>query len=356
MVPEKSSIGLKKKHAPILAIAFCMLLPALTGSSVLNARHTAFDNQPGRSFAVTSDLWRVDGVNFPVYDRSSEKQAIFNIGNPFNVFTGHAGMTTQTRFLSGTITSSLWHSISEKQADPELVSRLGEVFAGRVDFGRLGRGDRFEVIYDVQYAEGKRIGLGDIRAVVLASDGEAHQAFRFSFHGTTGYYDENGRNLQKAFLESPLMNARISSGFQDRRLHPIKKVYRRHPAIDYAAPAGSPVMSVGGGIVTDKGYSRSSGNYIKIRHSGTYSSFYLHLSAFSESIKINKPVRKGEIIGFVGSTGWSTGPHLDFRFMKNGRYVDYASADLPAGNPVDTDCLPQFRQNVAQYHKQLASV
>ena len=296
MVPEKPSIGLKIKHAPILAIAFCMLLPALT---------------------VTA---------------------------------------TETRLLSGTITSSLWHSISEKQADPELVSLLGEVFAGRVDFGRLRRGDRFEVIYDVQYAEGKRIGLGDIRAVVLASDGEAHQAFRFSFHGTTGYYDENGRNLQKAFLESPLMSARISSSFQDKRLHPIKKVYRRHPAIDYAAPAGSPVMSVGDGVVTDTGYSRSSGNYIKIRHPDSYASFYLHLSSVAKNIKKNTPVRKGAIIGFVGSTGWSTGPHLDFRFMKNGRYVDYASADLPAGKPVDADCLTQFRQNVERYHKQLASV
>ncbi|MFH0997489.1 MAG: hypothetical protein V1844_18620 [Pseudomonadota bacterium] len=134
-------------------------------------------------------------------------------------------MTTQTRFLSGTITSSLWHSISEKQADPELVSRLGEVFAGRVDFGRLRRGDRFEVIYDVQYAEGKRIGLGDIKTAMLASDGATRQAVRFSFHGTTGYYDENGHNLKKAFLESPLMNARISSSFQDKRA----SSHGRHP-------------------------------------------------------------------------------------------------------------------------------
>ena len=351
---ENSSIEPRQSLSTLLnpygVPATVLLETAKLAASVFDVRRI----KPGRPYTVARDPGRAGKVRYLIYDHSVDTYVVFDLGEPLNVYTGQKELQTQTRLLAGTITTTLLDAITEQRADPGLVSGLNELFAGRVDLRSLSQGDGFAVIYDVQYAAGKQVALGDIKAAVLTCDGAVQLAFQFSHHGTTGYYDETGRNVQKAFLESPLMYTRVTSGFMDSRLHPIKKVYLRHPAIDYAAPAGTAVMSVGDGVVSDTGYSRSAGNFIKVEHPGPYASLYMHLSAVADGIKLNTQVDKGDIIGFVGSTGLATGPHLDFRFLLKERYVDYTDVDLPTGEPVDADCLDRFRQKVIGYHTRLS--
>lgn len=304
----------------------------------------------GRRYTVVRESSDGQRVKYFIYDQAPETFVVFDFDETVRVYPVRKSLKVRTRRVSGVIDTSMWDAFAARQMNPNLVLQLADIFASKIDFRRLQAGDRFDLAYEERFAGGKPIDSGTIQMAVLISGGHAYQAFRFkSPDGRIGYYDENGRNVQKAFLMSPLKYTRVTSGFAERRLHPIKNLYERHPAIDYAAPAGTPVMSVSDGIVSKTSYCPTGGKYITIRHSGSYTSQYLHLSAFKSDIAKNAVVTKGEVIGFVGSTGLATGPHLDFRFMKNGRYVDFASVELPSGEPVATECRQQFERKVAKY-------
>jgi len=346
----RSGQSLRTMLRPFPVPASAIFKAAAISKSVFDVRNII----AGRPYSVVLDSKSGRRVKYLIYDQSPEKYVVFDFGKPMRVYTGRKLIETKIRMVSVTVTTSLWNAFAEKRLNPDLVLRLADVFASKTDFRRLHKGDHFRVIYEEQYAEGKPVGIGAIKAAALTDGDKIHQAFQFSHHGAVGYYDEEGRNLENAFLISPLTYTRISSGFSEKRLHPIKKSYRRHPAIDYAAPAGTPVMSIGEGIIMEIGRSRTAGKYIKVKHPGPYISEYGHLSSFEKGIKMNSPVKKGDIIGFVGSTGLATGPHLDFRFMKNGRYVNYFCAKLPAGQPVDAECQKRFDQTVSQYASKLS--
>jgi murein DD-endopeptidase MepM/ murein hydrolase activator NlpD len=309
----------------------------------------------GRPYTIIRDSKRGLRVKYLIYDQNSKKYIVFDFGNPLRVYAGRKALEIKIRFVPGTITTSLWNAFAEQRLNPDLVLRLADLFANKVDFHKLRKGDHFKLIYEEMHAEGRLVGIGAIKAAVLTIGGNIQQAFQFRHHdGKVGYYDENGLNFQKAFLKSPLKHTRVSSGFSEKRLHPVKKSYRRHPGIDYAAPAGTPVMSVGDGIIGEIGYSRTAGKFIKIKHPGPYVSQYFHLSSIENGIEMNSPVNKGDIIGLVGSTGLATGPHLDFRFKKNDRYVDFLSVPLPSGKSVDIVCKERFNQIVSQYISKLS--
>lgn len=238
------------------------------------------------------------------------------------------------RFISGTIDNSLYQTLVELNASIVLSGELAEVFAWQIDFYTIQKGDRFYVMYEELFVSGNKAGIGNIIAAKFIHKNNPFYAFLFKQNGRYEYFDEDGSSLQKEFLKAPLKYRRISSGYSGRRLHPILRVYTPHKGIDYAAAVGTPVQSVGDGIVLQVGRNGPAGRMIKIRHNSVYSSAYLHLSGYAKGIRKGVKVKQAQLIGYVGSSGRSTGPHLDFRFWKNGSLVNYLTQKFPASKAV----------------------
>jgi murein DD-endopeptidase MepM/ murein hydrolase activator NlpD len=257
--------------------------------------------------------------------------------------------------VEGTIRDSLYHSAAEEGIDLDLVAALADVFAWDIDFFvDLRAGDRYSVLYEQRFRNGVFIGTGRILAAHFDNAGTRYEAYLYQVPGTgAGYYDRGGRSLRRQFLKSPLRYTRISSGFSRSRLHPIFKVYRPHLGVDYAAPAGTPVAAVGDGRVVSAGWSKGFGRCVEIRHNGSYASAYGHLCRFAPGIRQGAAVKQGQIIGYVGSTGWATGPHLDFRFKQDGRPVNPMHVRFPTADPVPRQHLAAFREHAARLEGEL---
>jgi len=251
-----------------------------------------------------------------------------------------------TESVAGIIESSLFVAVEDTGEKPELALRLAEIFAWDVDFMLdIRAGDSFQAIVEKRHRKGEFTGYGKILAAEFINQGTVSRGFRFEDDsGRPEYYDAQGKNLRKAFLKTPLRFTRISSGFTRSRLHPIKKVRMPHPGVDYAAPKGTPVKTIGDGTVLARAYSGANGNYIKVRHSSVYETVYLHLSKFARGIKKGKRVKQGQVIGYVGSTGLATGPHLDFRVKKNGRYINPRYLKAPAAAPLPKGKKEEFQR------------
>lgn len=246
--------------------------------------------------------------------------------------------------VSATISYSLNSTVRKIGEKNELAFRLADIFAWDIDFIRdIHSGDQFRVLVEKKYRNGKLCGYGKIKAAFFTNRGTTYKAFLHTDNeGISGYYDEQGNSLQKAFLKAPLAYSRISSKFTNKRLHPILKRYRAHKGVDYAAPTGTPIKTVGDGIITDLGYSKSTGNYIRIRHFNGYTTRYYHMSGFTKGMKRNKRVLQGEKIGYVGATGLATGPHLCFGLKKNGKYIDPLNYRAPSAKPVRQEEMDIF--------------
>lgn len=243
--------------------------------------------------------------------------------------------------------SSLVAAVNARGENVLLAMALADVFGGDIDFNNdLQVGDSFEVVFEKKYSEGEFAGYGPVLAAEFRNDGRILRAVRFQPPGgEPGYYDEQGRSLKRFFLRSPLkFEPRISSGFSYRRLHPVTKRWAAHPAIDYVAPHGSPVIAVAAGTVTRAGYAGAAGNMVTIRHNNGYESSYLHLSAFGKGIRPGVRVAQGDTIGRVGRTGRVTGVHLDYRLKKDGRWVNplHEHRRLPPGEPVAAEHMALF--------------
>ncbi len=246
--------------------------------------------------------------------------------------------------VAGTVSTSLYESMIDAGERPDLAVLIGTVLEYQLDLRRdTRRGDTWTVLVDKLRADGGTIGYGDTHAVRFLNDGEEILAFRYEFpDGSSGYYDENGRVLQRPFLASPVRYTRISSGFTSRRLHPVHRVYRPHYGVDYAAPHGRPVVATANGTVTDAGMRGPNGNMVTIRHPGGYQTKYLHLSRIPREIRPGRKVRQRDVIGYVGSTGTSTGPHVDYRLYKDGRPINPRANILPEGPPIAEEHRADF--------------
>lgn len=251
---------------------------------------------------------------------------------------------TETKLVRGRIDSSLFGAVSEAGEKPALAVRLSEIFAWDIDFIRdIRKGDSFTAVVEKRFRDGEFAGYGKIEAARFVNQGDTFNGFLFADkNGREAYYDEKGRSLRKAFLKAPLNFSRISSGFNLRRLHPILKIRRPHPGIDYAAPRGTPVKAVGDGIIIRKGWDNGGGNYLKIRHNSVYETTYMHLRGFAKGMRKGKRVSQGQVIAYVGSTGMSTGPHLDFRMKRNGSYVNPRRIKSPSCAPVAKERMAEF--------------
>ncbi len=250
------------------------------------------------------------------------------------VLNGKNKVDTIIEVASGIIETSLYNSILEAGGPRMLVNELADVYAWEIDFFGLQKGDAFKVIYERFEVNGESAGMGKISGSWFRHMGNPFYGVQYDQGEGKEYFDEEGKSLRKTFSKAPLRFSRISSRFSYSRMHPVLKIRRPHTGIDYAAPTGTPVVSVGDGIVTLAAYKGGGGNSVKVKHNGNYTTAYLHLSRYGKGIKKGVAVKQGQVIGYVGSTGLSTGPHLDFRFWKNGKPVDPLSIDPPSANPI----------------------
>ena len=271
-----------------------------------------------------------------IISREAESFSIEKIPIPY---------TTETARVRGTIESSLFEAVTGTGESDVLAMNLADIFAWDVDFILdIRQGDSFQALVEKRYRDGQPAGYGRILAAEFTNQGTTFQAFLYQDGDRhADYYDADGQSLRKAFLKAPLSFSRISSGFTTRRFHPITKTWKAHPAIDYAAPTGTPIKSVGDGVIIKKGYTSGNGNYVKIRHNSSYETIYLHMKGFAKNIGQGKRVAQGQTIGYVGSTGLATGPHLCFRMYKNGAPVNPQRVKAPAAQPIDKSNLADFK-------------
>jgi len=279
-----------------------------------------------------------------VYEHTPIEFVRFSFTDTVLVELGHKEVVQKRKIASGSITSSLWNAMTDNGLNPMLAIELSEIYAWTIDFFGLQPADSFSIVYDEQYVDTISVGLGDIYAAYMRHSGKDFYAIPFVQDSTESYFDTEGNSLRKAFLKAPLRYSRISSRFSHSRLHPVKKIRRPHHGVDYAAPQGTPVQAIGDGVIVEakKGYNNGGGNMIKIKHNSVYSTAYLHLLRFAPGISQGTYVKQGEIIGYVGSTGLSTGPHLDFRFFKNGKAVDPLKVEVPPVEPVRQENMALF--------------
>lgn len=277
------------------------------------------------------------------YEKNAIDYVVFNfMADSVSVVEGAKEVTTIRERDTVTITSSLWGAIMEAGLPFELAAEMEDIYQWSIDFFSIQKGDRFTVVYDRQMVDTVDVGLGRVWGAEFVQGGKAYYAIPFKQGEKIQYWDEQGNSLRKALLKAPLKYSRISSRFTYRRLHPVHRVYRAHTGVDYAAPSGTPVMAVADGVVVFKGWGGGGGNTLKIKHAGNLQSGYLHLRGFAKGIKQGSRVSQGDVIGYVGSTGTSTGPHLDFRLWRNGTPIDPLKVPSEPSEPIKKENILPF--------------
>ena len=309
--------------------------------------------QAGKPYHIIRDRDSVATARFFVYDINKVDYAVYSLSDSIYSYTGSIPVDTIDNYISGSIQSSLWNAMIEQGAAPELAGMLADIYSWTIDFFGIQKNDSFSVYYQEMYADSVRVATGNILAANFITSGSNHYAFRYIYHNERGeYFDQNGTSLRRAFLKAPLSYSRISSKFSNARVHPVTKVVRAHHGVDYAAPSGTPVYSVGDGVIITKGWdSKGGGNYLKIKHNSTYTTEYMHLRGFASGINQGTHVSQGQLIGYVGMTGVATGPHLDYRVFKNGTAIDPLRMDLPAVDPITPQDMPQYINAISGYMK-----
>lgn len=297
-----------------------------------------------------------ESLQYLVYEINPVDYVVFAFKDSTRVYTDKKPVKYIEKEVGGIIDGALWFALRDIGADPLLANELSEVYAWSVDFFALQKGDRFKVLYKEKTVDGESIGLGDIEAAYFEHNGEKIYAIPFKQDSAESFYNINGQSLKKAFLKAPLKYSRISSRFSNARLHPILKIVRPHHGVDYGAPSGTPVYALGDGTVIHAAYSGGAGNYIKIRHNSVYTTGYMHLRGYAKGIHSGVRVKQGQLIGYVGSTGLSTGPHLDFRVWKNGMPINPLHVKSPPVEPVKPELKEAFDKTAAVYKKRLDAI
>lgn len=277
-----------------------------------------------------------------VYEPNSIDYIVFRFEDSLSVDVRQREVLSVERTVSGVIHSTLSQTMEQLGMPADLTNRFVDIFGWQVDFQRLQAGDKFKLIYEEQQVEGVTIGVSKINGIYFEHFNHPYYAFPFDQGDGVDYFDQEGKSLRKALLKYPIEFTRISSRYNKNRFHPVQKRWKAHLGTDFAAPRGTPIRSVGDGIVLEARYKSNNGNYVKIRHNATYTTQYLHMSKIASGLNPGDRVRQGQTIGYVGSTGLATGPHLCYRFWKNGVQVDALRVELPASQPVKEDHRMSF--------------
>jgi murein DD-endopeptidase MepM/ murein hydrolase activator NlpD len=298
----------------------------------------------GNNYILFCDRDSLAKAKYFVYEHDPTTCFVFSFNDSLNITPFRKEIKSEIKYSSGTIETSLWDAMVNGGLNKSLVFDLSNIFAWTVDFFGLQKGDNFKVIYEEFFIDGKSLGTGKIYGAQFNRTGSTITAIPFIQDGKESFFDFDGNSLRKAFLKAPLEFARITSHFSSARMHPILRIVRPHYGVDYAAPIGTPVKAIGDGRVTACTNEGGSGRMVRIQHNSVYATGYMHLSRFGEGIAPGKLVKQGDIIGYVGSSGLSTGPHLDFRFYMNGSPVDPLKVDAPPVEPVSEENKGRFEK------------
>jgi len=286
------------------------------------------------SYTLICDADSIARARYLIYEHDPTTSYVFSFNDSLNITPFRKEIKKKIRYSSGIIETSLWEAMMADSLHTTLAFKLSEIYAWTVDFFGLQKGDSFKVIYEESFIDDESLGADRIFGAQFTWAGKTTNAIPFIQDGVESFFDSEGNSLRKALLKAPLRFSRISSRYSASRLHPILRIRRPHLGVDYAAPLGTPVQAIGDGRVVAAGIENGSGRMVRIVHNSVYSTAYLHLSRFGPGIFRGAFVKQGDIIGFVGSSGLSTGPHLDFRFYMNGSPVDPLAVEAPPVEPV----------------------
>lgn len=292
-------------------------------------------------------------LQYLIYEHTFADYLVLDMRDTIKVSMGQKPIEEVESTVSCVINSSVFGELEKQHVNPELAVMMAQVFAWTIDFHKIQKEDAFKIVFEEQKVEGKSIGINRIKGAWFKSKGQEYYAFPFERNGSTSWYDEKGNSLRRMFLKAPLKFSRVSSAYTLKRFHPVLKVFKAHLGTDYAAPTGTPILSVADGVITDAKYTVNNGNYVKIKHNATYTTQYLHMSRIAKGMRSGKRVKQGDVIGFVGSTGLATGPHLCFRFWKNGVQVDPRKEKSNQGPPLESKLKGEYLAKINPIKSQL---
>lgn len=312
----------------------------------------------GRPYTLLRTLDRKRKLQAVIYQPDRLSYYVIDLRDTVNASLKFRPVTFKRRIVAGELDGSLSAALQKEKVDPELASRISKVYAWTIDFFKLQKGSKFGVTFTERFVNDTVYdGVDSLQAAFFEYKGKLVYAFPFESvpgSGKLEFYDEEGKPLKNFFLKAPLKFSRISSRFSPRRFHPVQSVWKAHKGTDYAAPHGTPIMSTAAGVVETTGYTAGNGNFVKVKHNSTYSTQYLHMSKIL--VRRGQRVSQGQVIGKVGSTGLATGPHVCYRFWKNGVQVDPLRLKLPNAEPMSKAQLPRFREQMEPLKRELDSV
>lgn len=290
-------------------------------------------------------IWQKNKMDYVVFDWQQDSLEIYKAARP---------MHTHRAVATGTIKNSLYQTISNEGGSPLLAHKMAKIFAWQIDFFSLRSGDSYKALYEKRYVDDTFYGVGDIIAARFKHRGELFTAYYFSRGEMEGYFNEEGESVQRALLKAPFkFDQRISSPFDNNRMHPILNRRIPHTGVDYAAPYGTPILATGHGVVLRAGYYGGAGNMVEIKHNGTYSTEYMHMKGFADGIHPGATVDQGEVIGYVGNTGRSTGPHLHYQVNRNDHPINPLTMELPSSRSIPDSLMDEFAEVRDAYKRQL---
>lgn len=297
---------------------------------------------PNKKYTLLCNQDSLKTAKVLVYEPNQIDYIVFRFEDTLWVDVCKRDVIILEKSIAGEIRSNLSETIEELGISHELTNRFVDIFGWQVDFQRLQKGDKFKLIYEEAQVDGVSVGIKQINGIYFEHSSNPYYAFPFDQGEGLDYFDEQGNSLRKALLKYPIEFTRISSRYSMSRFHPVQKRYKAHLGTDFAAPSGTPIRSVGDGIIEEAQYKSNNGNYVKVRHNGTYTTQYLHMSRIADGVRAGTKVRQGQTIGYVGSTGLATGPHLCYRFWRNGVQVDALRVELPPSQPVKKEAMVSF--------------
>jgi murein DD-endopeptidase MepM/ murein hydrolase activator NlpD len=327
---------------------------------ILKASKGVFDAtriKLGNSYEVLREKDSLGAAAFFVYELDNLSNVVVALKDSLYAKVYEKEVETVLKKASVTISTSLWNDVQKAGIPVMMALKLSDVYDCTIDFFGLQTGDSFTVMYEELAHNGEYMGLGKIHYAEFTHAGKLYNAVRFNAgENSSVFWNEKGESLKKAFLKAPLNFTRISSRFTYARKHPVLRIVRPHTGVDYAAPSGTPVVALGDGVVTHRGWAGGGGNTIKIKHPGNYVTSYMHLRGYAKGISVGSRVSRGQLIGYVGSTGLSTGPHLDFRVYKNGKPIDPLKMESPSVEPVSKELMPAFEEQMQLYRYRMDSL
>lgn len=336
----KITVGTVRQNQTLGQIMEQYFLPAGILNQLATYSSQMFDIRKiraGNKYTAFVSQDTLNRLKYLVYEHSPVDYVVFTVDDTFKVDVKQKEVETRKKAAAGVIEYSLWQTMIDNDINPMIALELSEIYAWTIDFFGLQPEDSFSIVYDELFVDTVSIGLGDVHAAYFSHGDKDLYAIPFMQDSVISFFDLDGNSLRRAFLKAPLRYSRISSGYSSGRMHPILRIVRPHYGVDYAAASGTPVYSIGDGRVTSTGYDSGSGNIVRITHNSVYSTAYMHLRSFAPGIRAGVYVKQGDVIGYVGTTGLSTGPHLDFRVYRNGSPINPLTLESPPVDPIKSE-------------------